>query len=46
MAIEIIIEFKVGFDDLGMLGRRDDKTAHVSGDCIMFYAKLSYKLFL
>ena len=32
MAIEIIIEFKVGLDDLGLLGRRGDKTAHVSGD--------------
>ena len=32
MAIELIIEFKVGLDDLGLLGRRGDKTAHVSGD--------------
>jgi len=32
MAIEIIIEFKVGLDDLRMQVRRGDKTAHVSGD--------------
>ena len=32
MAIEIIIEFKVDLDDLGMLGRRGDKTAQVWGD--------------